>query len=119
MCGVEFYHIMDGVKTKRYTPVSVRIKPNQESKIRNATIENRRVAIFISPNKVVTEGSKSDNDKDSKVVEITGVLLLTQKQQLKLNSSPKDDGWIKILLSPGQLSENREYGGMEIMLVRL
>lgn len=103
-----------GVKTKRYTLVSVRIKPNQESKIRNAAIENRSVAIFILPDKAVTEGSKSDDNRDSKKLEITGALLLTPKQQLKLNSSPKrGGGWIKILLSPGQLAENREYGGDE------
>ena len=100
-------------KTKqRYTLASVRIKPNQESKIRNAATEHRSVAIYISsPDRVGSEGgSKSDDERDSKL-EITGTLLLTQKQQLKLlNSSPKKGGWIKILLSPGQLAENREYG---------
>jgi hypothetical protein len=110
--------IMDGgggvKKQKRYTLASVRIKPNQESKIRNAAMEHRSVAIFILPNKVGSEGgSKSDDDRDSKQLEMTGTLLLTQKQQLKLNSSPKKKGgggWIKILLSPRQLAENREYG---------
>ena len=100
---------MDRVK-KRYTPVSVRIMPNQDSKIRNAATKNRSVAIFILPSEVTEGGSKSDNNKDSKV-EITGVLLLTQKQLLKLKSSPKGgDDWIKILLSSVQLSKNREYG---------
>ena len=111
-------HIMYGgggggaKKTKqRYTLASVRIKPNQESKIRNAATEHRSVAIYISsPNRVGSEGgSKSDDERDSKL-EITGTLLLTPKQQLKLNSSPKKGGWIKILLSSSQLAENREYG---------
>ena len=100
-------------KTKqRYTLASVRIKPNQESKIRNAATEHRSVAIYISPpNRVGSEGgSKSDEERDSKL-EITGTLLLTPKQQLRLNSSSKKGGgWIKILLSPSQLAENREYG---------
>ena len=58
-------------------------------------------------------GTKPDANNELRVVGITTVLLLTPKQQLKLNSPRKNGrgGWIKILFSPGQLSKNREYEG--------
>ena len=92
---------MDLVK-KRYTALNARILSNQESKIRKAVVQNHGVTIFVLAGEITDSKNSTECQKN-------GVLLVTPKQLARFKSTPRGD-WVKISMSPTQLSKNRGNG---------